>query len=469
MRCFVLPDAPAVVRLLDGAWVQLTPEGAWVPTDADLDELLTGDGGGVEVDVADDLGAADAVPVTEAKASPAQRAVVHDRTVALIERWEQAVEDLMVAHFARQEAVVLARLQGVKARKGTRHWRGQARVETKALNAEQIVAPGRWTVEVERDAGELFHRLFEEQAGDVTDSPFVRGAIETRVRRLMSTTESRAKRIVDVILDLDSTDADLEAIVEAVKGTYDQRQIWGAQAARTEVTGAVNEAALARGLALGAATKEWLSSRDERVRVTHTSAGGGDGQSVPIGLPFVIGGFPLMYPGDPAGPPHEVINCRCVMEFEGVEPYDPAGGPVATGGAANLQADADAVASLAPSLVPHALAGIAPLLATVATAEAARDVLPVLGVAVAAMARVSVAGAVLATRLPGALVPDAGTIGAAIALMALVRWHRAAVARAALEEAAGYAEDAARLAGDLGLPVAELTQALEDERAAVTE
>jgi uncharacterized protein with gpF-like domain len=57
----------------------------------------------------------------------------------------------------------------------------------------------------------------------------------------------------------------------------------------------------------------WLSSRDSKVRPDHAAA---DGQTRPVGLPFTVGGVELMYPGDPVGPPGEVVNCRCTMLFE---------------------------------------------------------------------------------------------------------------------------------------------------------
>lgn len=54
--------------------------------------------------------------------------------------------------------------------------------------------------------------------------------------------------------------------------------------------------------------KMWLSTRDSRTRPTHVIA---DGQRVPLTQPFIVGGFPLMFPGDPSGPASEVIQCRC--------------------------------------------------------------------------------------------------------------------------------------------------------------
>lgn len=59
--------------------------------------------------------------------------------------------------------------------------------------------------------------------------------------------------------------------------------------------------------------KRWLSAEDERTRPTHREA---DGQAVPFSTPFRVGDADLLFPGDPTGPPGEVINCRCDMLLE---------------------------------------------------------------------------------------------------------------------------------------------------------
>lgn len=81
--------------------------------------------------------------------------------------------------------------------------------------------------------------------------------------------------------------------------------------ARTEIHAASNagnvEAAEAAGVA---PRKEWISAEDSRTRASHDAA---DGQVVDKDEPFRVGGARLMHPGDPSGPPEEVINCRCVI------------------------------------------------------------------------------------------------------------------------------------------------------------
>jgi uncharacterized protein with gpF-like domain len=81
----------------------------------------------------------------------------------------------------------------------------------------------------------------------------------------------------------------------------------------TEVNGAANAGWYASAVnaqrELGVRlNKVWLASHDTKVRPSHREA---DGQRRPLTEPFLVGGFPLLYPGDKNGPPEEVINCRC--------------------------------------------------------------------------------------------------------------------------------------------------------------
>jgi hypothetical protein len=80
-----------------------------------------------------------------------------------------------------------------------------------------------------------------------------------------------------------------------------------AMIARTEVISASNEGAYESYRQSGLVdSTEWISSRDEKVRLEHQI----DGETAPIGIKFPNG---LLYPGDPAGEPGEVINCRCTI------------------------------------------------------------------------------------------------------------------------------------------------------------
>jgi hypothetical protein len=87
----------------------------------------------------------------------------------------------------------------------------------------------------------------------------------------------------------------------------------------TEITRAANAGALAAAIdaqsTLGPILKRWNDTGDDQVRQSHDLA---DDTEIPVMQPFVVGGFPLMYPGDPTGPPWEVIACRCGLSFRRV-------------------------------------------------------------------------------------------------------------------------------------------------------
>lgn len=54
--------------------------------------------------------------------------------------------------------------------------------------------------------------------------------------------------------------------------------------------------------------KVWITRLDDRVRHNHRDA---EGQEVPFGAPFWVGGHPMQHPGDPTAPISETANCRC--------------------------------------------------------------------------------------------------------------------------------------------------------------
>lgn len=60
----------------------------------------------------------------------------------------------------------------------------------------------------------------------------------------------------------------------------------------------------------GVQEQEWITTIDGRERDSHREV---NKEVRKIGDPFLVGGWPMMYPGDPSAPPSEVCNCRCSL------------------------------------------------------------------------------------------------------------------------------------------------------------
>ena len=63
--------------------------------------------------------------------------------------------------------------------------------------------------------------------------------------------------------------------------------------------------------------KQWIATNDVRTREAHRIA---NGQIVNIDSPFIVGGRPMEYTGDPNGGAANIINCRCAVIY--IEPED---------------------------------------------------------------------------------------------------------------------------------------------------
>jgi hypothetical protein len=120
----------------------------------------------------------------------------------------------------------------------------------------------------------------------------------------------RAKQIVA------TTKQTVTNIIEKAKDVSDHISIWYhtpgriLRVAKTEVNTASNIAINESADAAGKTIKVWISQRDDRVRESHQEI---DGEERPMGDIYSNNCY---YPGDPAGPAREVINCRCFQIFK---------------------------------------------------------------------------------------------------------------------------------------------------------
>ena len=98
----------------------------------------------------------------------------------------------------------------------------------------------------------------------------------------------------------------VQKIADRVNEVFSVSRSRAERIARTEVAESFNGGRYATMKEAGVERIEWLSARDNRVRDSHQEV---DGEVIVLGDKFSNG---LLYPLDPAGPPEEIVNCRCV-------------------------------------------------------------------------------------------------------------------------------------------------------------
>lgn len=253
----------------------------------------------------------------------------------------------------RVAAVVLARLRGPKARKGTRHYRsdttkaldvavaagaeGAPVLEFKALDGDYIV-PSKLIDEIEDAMRPVAVRVTMDAAADVAarlappglnvpeenmfsvDRGLLDSLIDEAMEDILGTADNYAAAVREAIIDGDRAGLSLDDLLDSVEQTLDRTSRWVHLNARTAATALTGKASLEQARLLGVTHSQWISRRDGRVRPTHVIA---DGQVRAIGEPFRVGRHELEYPGDPTGLPYtadEVHNCRCGLLFAPPDP-----------------------------------------------------------------------------------------------------------------------------------------------------
>lgn len=141
---------------------------------------------------------------------------------------------------------------------------------------------------------------------------FAKTRSRTAMARVANTTKKQINRAIEQgIKDGDSRDDIAQDIVDRTGGLVGEAR--ARVIADTEVHSAANAGELESIKLLDVPLKkEWMSMNDELVRDDHAEA---NGEEVSLDDSFEVGSDKLAYPGDPAAPPSQTVNCRCIMVY----------------------------------------------------------------------------------------------------------------------------------------------------------
>lgn len=320
---------------------------------------------------------ANSITVTEAAPNPAP-GPQRDQLAALSDARARANEAIMAgvitAWLDRTIAVILARLNGPKARRGTKFWSGQTAGEPRPLDAGYIV-PAKAVDEIEPAALPAARRILTGSVDDVAgrlghsaagttlfDGASMAAAAQDAAERVRQSAQHYADAMRETI-DQASAEADtLDQVVDMVRAQHRKGGNWLLLSGRTLATALAGDASLAAARALGVTHTQWITKHDTRVRATHRVA---DGQVRRIGDRFEVGGVRLLHPADPSVLPagaEEVYGCRCGLLFS--EPDETVSHAIECGrngtapAAKALAAGADRPGALAHAMPTESLPGV---------------------------------------------------------------------------------------------------------------
>lgn len=139
---------------------------------------------------------------------------------------------------------------------------------------------------------------------------WIRNNVGKKITRINDTTLKRVKRIIKLGIDEGLSNQQIASRLTLLADIDSMKR--ALRIARTETHQTANKGSLEMAKEVKLSFKEWLSAKDERVRVAHLEA---NGQRVEIDEPFIVDGEELQFPGDPDGSPENTINCRCTQIY----------------------------------------------------------------------------------------------------------------------------------------------------------
>lgn len=177
-------------------------------------------------------------------------------------------------------------------------------------------------------SGAYADEVFELSLGFDVRNPLAEGTLRSLGNTSTNISDAVWGQITDRLqvswdqgLSVDNTVKDLRAHVNHIS-ERDATRI-----ARTETNAVNNAASVETAKATGATYKQWVSTNDRRTRPSHfdvtdvvvdgveSHVDGVAGRVASIDAPFMVGGNPAQYPGDPQLPASQRANCRCTVVY----------------------------------------------------------------------------------------------------------------------------------------------------------
>lgn len=228
------------------------------------------------------------------------REAVSKRFIALQDPMEKRYEALVKDYFFRQRAKVLALIGAKKSIKI--YYNININWQEQNEDLKKISKP------LFTEAAKSGAQFADSLLGGMIDfnllNPNLVSVVQSRFMSLPDINDTIRDQLQSQLMEGATAGETTEQIAERVRSIYNFASNRSKIIARTEITGAMNGGTMVAFKQAGVTKKQWTTSHDDSVRVSHKAI---DGHKVGIDQVFSNG---VDYPGG-NGPADEVINCRC--------------------------------------------------------------------------------------------------------------------------------------------------------------
>lgn len=251
-------------------------------------------------------------PAQLPQAASRSRTKMRELASAQLDAHERAFRSSMRRLFSRQERRVVSKMQ---AKLSTRARITDLEDLLHDDNADRVLVRGLMRSIVKRRGVAALSELALRLAFDMSERKIGEWVGHKAARLVTQINETTRKMLRESLAEGVTADETIGELTARVREIFNDRRANASTIARTETAGAYNFASEMAweqsGIVQG---KEWLTSHDEHVRDSHNRAEALG--VVPLSEPFRFTGerggvVTMQFPGDPIGPPEEVINCRC--------------------------------------------------------------------------------------------------------------------------------------------------------------
>jgi hypothetical protein len=234
------------------------------------------------------------------------------KALADVDRWQDVLEGTFGRFFERQQRVVMEKARSKKANRG---------IDNGTLDVDAIFDSSTWCKQLDEDLRPVLYGAYADAAKSVNvefddvDKDLLKTLADEQIDRACKLNETTAaaiataifvsKSLKDVTVDERKKFFHLAVGAIYVEAEADRKTM----IAENEAFSAYNSGLFAAGDLLGKVDKTWITRGDDKVRSEHVKL---HGKTVGFEDEFAKG---LRFPGDPAAPAGQTINCRCLLTF----------------------------------------------------------------------------------------------------------------------------------------------------------